>query len=296
MTERALNEISLWRNARTVTVVIDGLRLNSNLLEEEWRRKTISIVENANLENLELDVYESNIGLTNHILRVQRKYLEKYPWAIWVEEDFNLDYESFSKSLKSVKIPSTPFLMCGNNQSNHSDQKDNLFTLFPPYWGQVLNMNLVEEIEKVWSDKKIKPEVAQETFSNLYDLNSFPKKILFLKQTQYWTNYFNWGVNSANRWDAIATYVLWKNHLYTRVTNNNLVKDFSHLDPRSMNVRHQSQEPQNHIIRTTPIFNNLICFLCEKRKSRVAFSTAELLHKSYNYRVNDKLKRLNPHV
>ena len=114
MTHRAIMEISNWDDLKSLTVVIDGLRSSASSIEEEWRRNTIKVVEQSQSSKLELIVYDSNLGITDHVNRVQRRLLPRHPKAIWVEEDFYLNLAGYAEFLKGLPIPDAPFLSCAN--------------------------------------------------------------------------------------------------------------------------------------------------------------------------------------
>jgi len=284
MTKNAITQISLWNDLDSLIVVIDGLRPIANNSEEEWRRETIRVVETSPVSNLELIVYDKNIGITDHVNRVQRLLLPKHPRAIWVEEDFQLNFAEYAKFTKDLDIPNQPFLSCANGQADHKEIDLPLRTLFPPFWGQVVNMELTEEIERIRKDKKIDTKVAHEILSIFHSNFTFPKNYLIKKQITYWNNYFRWAVDNPNRWDALATYVLWKHGSPTLVSPQNLVNDLANLDTRGMNKRHEEQVVIQHEPRLQTLTNISICILCEKRKSRSAFSAHELIKNNFQYR------------
>jgi hypothetical protein len=253
------------------------------------------VVEQSQCSKLELIVYDSYLGITDHVNRVQRRLLPKHPNAIWVEEDFYLNFAGYSEFLNGLPIPDAPFLACANGQADHREVNVPLRTLFPPYWGQVVTMNLTEEIEKIRKDKKIDQGVAREMLLIFQDKFSPPKSYLFKRTVDYWNNYFNWGVHSPNRWDALATYVLWKSGNPTHVSSRNFVKDYANDDKRGMNKRHEQEFTMVHKPQIAEITQISICFLCEKKKSRSAFSANELVQNKFRYhkriRLEKKLKQ-----
>lgn len=284
MTKNAITEITSWNNLNSLTVVIDGLRPTANNSEEEWRRETIRVVDNSPVSKLELIVYDTNIGITDHVNRVQRRILPEHPRAIWVEEDFQLNFAEYAKFTKDLDIPDKPFLSCANGQADHEEIDLPLRTLFPPYWGQVVNMELTEEIEKIRRDKEIDLKVAHEMLSIFQNSFTHPKNYLINKQITYWNNYFHWAVDNPNRWDALATYVLWKHGSPTLVSPRNLVNDLAIMDTRGMNKRHEQQVVIQHKPRLESLKNVTICILCEKRKSRSPFSAQELIKNNFHYK------------
>ena len=291
LTRDAIDHITTWSELRSLTVVIDGLRPSASELESSWRKQTIKIVEESNKPNLELVVYGTNIGITDHVNRVQRSLLPKLPSAIWVEEDFRLDFEAYEQFLKKMVIPEKTFLACANGQANHTEPNLDLRTLFPPYWGQVVNIALTEEIEKIRFDKKIDSKIARNMLSILHSKLGFPRSYIFEKQIDYWNQYFNWAVYNPNRWDALATYVLWKNENPTYVSPLNHVLDLAETDDRGMNKRHEPQIPIQHALRVLSRNQVDVCFLCERRKSRVSFSTFELVTNKMSYHARYLIKK-----
>jgi hypothetical protein len=294
MTQKSILQILKWEKIEKLTVVIDGLRNNASTTEEQWRAETIRVSEELCSEKVDLLVYDTNIGITDHVNRVQRKILPESPNTIWVEEDFELNLNLYEKYLIGLDAQSQPFLSCGNAQANHYDVEHPLRTLFPPYWGQVLNLQLTEEIERIRVDKKIDLDVSRE-FLNEYSKGiGFPKKLLLERQINYWDQYFNWGAQSPNRWDALATYVLWRSKNPAFVSPINLVKDLAEEDFRGMNTRHEKQIPNEHMAMLIDIEGQKYCFLCEKRKSRVSYSLNETILNNLKYRsriVREKISK-----
>jgi hypothetical protein len=293
MTKRSILKILEWEKLKSLTVVIDGLRNTANAKEEEWRKETIRVSEALCGSKVSLLVYDTNIGITDHVNRVQRRILPQAPNAIWVEEDFDLNFNLYTEFLVGLKVHSTPFLICGNAQANHTEIHHPLRTFFPPYWGQVLNLQLTEEIEKIRIDKKIDLDVSRDFFNTFSKEVGFPRKFLIERQVKYWDEYFNWAVNSPNRWDALATYVLWRCHNPTFVSPLNLVTDQAEDDFRGMNTRHEKQEPRNHSPKIMKMYNSKYCMYCEKRKSRVANSFREAVYNNFKYKKRIFLERFS---
>lgn len=284
MTRSSILQILQWSKIDSLTVVIDGLRNNASTEEEHWREETIKVSEDLCGEKVNLMVYDTNIGITDHVNRVQRKILPEKPNAIWVEEDFDLDLNLYEKFYTGLEISSKPFLSCGNGQANHFDIKYPLRTFFPPYWGQVVNLELTEEIEKIRFDKKINHEVSREFLTSFSQDISFPKKFLLDRQINYWDQYFNWAAHSPNRWDALATYVLWQHHNPAYVSPINLVTDLAEEDFRGMNTRHEEQKPINHPANIIEMENVKYCLQCERRKSRVSRSLKDAVNNNLKYK------------
>ena len=295
MTEKSILNILKWNQLKSLTVVIDGLRDSANAAEEHWRTKTIDICERFKDQKIELIVYDKNIGITDHVNRVQKRILPVKPDSIWVEEDFELNLSEYSKFVNEHKPKAGPFLLAGNSQGNHLEFNQPLRTFFPPYWGQVLSIELTEEIEKVRYDKKIDPSICRDFFNDFSKGIGFPMKYLLEKQVSYWNQYFNWAIQSPHRWDALATYVLWRNHNPTLVPPTNLVRDLAEEDPRGMNKRHEKQDPDSHQLEVRSIGALEFCENCERRKSRVPRNLHELVQNNLSYRrriLNEKIRKL----
>lgn len=284
MTERSIQNILRWNELKSLTVVIDGLRNTANTDEEQWRRKTIATCQEFNDEKIELIIYDKNIGITDHVNRVQKRILPVKPDAIWVEEDFELKLSEYSTFVDKNKPKAGPFLIAGNSQGNHFELTQALRTFFPPYWGQVLSIELTEEIEKLRYDKKIDQRVSREFLSIFSEEIGFPKNYILEKQIAFWNQYFNWAIHSPHRWDALATYVLWRNHNATLIPPTNLVTDLAEEDARGMNKRHEKQEPKVHKLEFRKIRNLEFCDNCESRKSRVSRTLIELVQNNLTFR------------
>ena len=284
MTGKSIEKITGWNSLSTLTIVIDGLRSAATESEREWREATIRISEKYLSDQVNLLVYDTNIGITDHVNRVQHELLPRFPRAIWVEEDFDLDLARYCEYLEEITIPELPFMSCANGQANHNKINGILRTLFPPYWGQVVNIRLTEEIEKVRQDKVIDEKVVRETLRLLNQYVGFPKHFLFEKQVDYWLNYFKWGVSSPNRWDSVATYVLWKFSTPALVSPVSLITDLAHTDTRGMNKRHSPQKLLNHKIQLLEVENGQLCAKCEMYKSRVPFSLIDAVSRNLSYK------------
>lgn len=295
MTQKSILQILEWKKINSLTVVIDGLRSNASSMEEHWRAETIKVSEDFCSEKVKLLVYDSNIGITDHVNRVQRKILPQNPNTIWVEEDFELDFDRYENFFSGVEIDSKPFLSCGNGQANHGGIEYPLRTFFPPYWGQVVNLELTEEIAKIRFDKRIDTAVSRDFFNTFSKKTGFPRKFLIERQIKYWDQYFNWAANSPNRWDALATYVLWRCHNPTFVSPINLVTDLAEEDSRGMNTRHEKQSPIDHPFMVMEMGDAKYCLYCEQRKSRVANTINEAIKNNLKYKkriVEDRISKV----
>jgi hypothetical protein len=287
LTFKAVKKLLSWPKLGNLNIVIDGLRNSAGNQERDWRLETISVVSNlSNDPRIGLDIYDANIGLTNHIIRVQKKYLTINPETIWLEEDFSVDLDSFINFSKNVPRPVGPYLIAGNSQNNHRSSSSSFRkSLFPPYWSQILNLELVEEIEKLKQDKNIDPYVSRELFSSIFSKGTLRDRLMINKNVEFWNQYFHWGCTSPSRWDSLATYVLWKHHESVVVPNRNLVDDLSGEDSRGMNVRHTKWQPRLHELQTITTPMGEICFECDMKKNRVAKSLGGIAYEAVRYRV-----------
>ena len=93
MTESSIKTVLNWNSLDNLVVVIDGLRKDAADSEKEWRKETIRITEKYASSNAKLDlwVYDSNIGITEHTMRIQGRALESGSSGIWLEEDIGLE-------------------------------------------------------------------------------------------------------------------------------------------------------------------------------------------------------------
>jgi hypothetical protein len=295
LTEKSIQNILKWNQLKSLTVVIDGLRNSANAAEQKWRTITIEVCERFKDEKIDLIVYDKNIGITDHVNRVQKRILPVKPDSIWVEEDFELNLNEYSNFVDKYKPKTGPFLLAGNSPGNHSEFNRPLRTFFPPYWGQVLSIELTENIERVRFDKRIDPRVCRDFLNDFSKGIGFPKKYLLEKQVSYWNQYFNWAIHSPHRWDALATYVLWSCHNPTLVPSTNLVTDLAEEDNRGMNIRHEKQDPDIHQMEIRFIASLQFCQICENRKSRVSRNISELVRNNLSFRrrvLKEKIGRL----
>jgi hypothetical protein len=292
MTEKSLQEILVWPNLDRLVVIIDGLRGSANLQERIWREQTIAIVESYGIRNSKLDlwIYDSNIGITNHAMRIQERALQSGSSGIWLEEDIGMDLERYSGLVENTQLilSDEPFLLSAFTHFNHdyvgtSILKNNLFL---PLWGIVFNESFYNLISKVWSDKNFKANVVANAINPIFPDLKYLDRIHKKKVVDFWTEYSSWGFQNQNRWDAVANYALWTESKYSWTPFTQLAYDLSYKDSRGMNQRIKPHDVGSHSFDERSTNGHLFCLGCERWGSRFDRSLLKRASSSLRYRLN----------
>lgn len=290
MTKRSIEKISNWKKLKKLIVVIDGLRQGATYEEDLWRKQTISIVESFSSKlNIELWVYSNNIGITEHTLRLQKRSLELDQFPILLEEDIDLDLDSFDSLEYGAGFNSSiATLRSGYSHFNHPNVSDLSFkgNLFIPMWGLSYNSKFVELVEKTWMDKKYDPRVVKNTLAKVL-FTSRRAPLSFRRRVEkYWIEYMSWAFINTNRWDALVNYSLWTQGLFSSSAINRVANDMSFMDVRGMNQRIEPRPTPNHTLDAVTVGETTFCYGCEVMGSRILPTLrARLLH-SINYRLS----------
>jgi hypothetical protein len=239
LTRLAINRALNWSGLKKLIVIIDGLRNSASNDEQIWRRETIEIVESFSHDTkIELWVYEQNIGITEHQIRIQKRALQVEEHGIWLEEDMEVDFDTYTDIQIEDKIDTdSPLLYSGFSEFNHEELSGKTFksSLFVPIWGLTINANLVELVEKVWRQKNYNPEIVENVISRVFLDKTIDARIHLKSIERFWVQYMSWGFSNPNRWDALAIYSLWTKDSFVYSPMRRLVNDVSFLDHRGMN-------------------------------------------------------------
>jgi len=292
LTESAIKSVSRWNDLRKLVIIIDGLRKNADQNEKLWRDQTIRVAENycGLHSNLELWLYDKNIGITEHNMRIQKRALEGGVAGIWLEEDFGLDFSNYSQILQRLEIHKMkrPFLISAYSHYNHDTDYEGSVksNLFLPLWGITFNENFFELFSKVWSDKKFDSDVIKRCLSPIFPSSTFFERLHRDKVIRYWTEYLSWGFKNQNRWDAVATYALWTLETYSMNTLQSYSYDLSYLDTRGMNQRIEPKKVESHKSREIRVNDHLFCLDCELHGCRIPRKFFDRITASAKYRIN----------
>lgn len=293
LTRRSIERILKWNGLNKLVVIVDGLRNTASLDEKIWRRETIKTVESFHDQSkVELWVYGTNIGITQHQIRIQKRALEIEEFGIWLEEDMEIDFDMYTAIDIENKVEAKrPLLFSGFSEFNHRNSTENIFksSLFVPVWGLTLNARLVELIEIVWKRGQYDPSIVEKSIQRVFLRKSLKSRIHLRSIERYWVEYMSWGFSNPNRWDALAIYTLWTQDVYVYSSMNRTVDDISYQDHRGMNQRVKSKNITNHTFIEQQVGEFTFCKDCEIRGSRISTNLLNRANSSMKYRV----KRLN---
>ena len=273
LTRLAINRALNWSGLKKLIVIIDGLRNSASNDEQIWRRETIEIVESFSHDTkIELWVYEQNVGITEHQIRIQKRALQVEEHGIWLEEDMEVDFDAYTDIQIEDKLDTdSPLLFSGFSEFNHKELSDNTFksSLFVPIWGLTINANLVELVEKVWRQKKYNPEIVENSLIRVFSDKTIDARIHLKSIERFWVQYMSWGFSNPNRWDALAIYSLWTKDSFVYSPMRRLVNDVSFLDHRGMNQRKKPNATKEHNLRLRSVDDKSFCLDCEIKGSRI---------------------------
>jgi hypothetical protein len=290
LTRRSIDRILKWDGLNKLIVIIDGLRNTASLDEKNWRRETISAVESyCDQPKVELWVYGTNIGITQHQIRIQKRALEIEEFGIWLEEDMEIDFDAYTAiDIENRVEASRPMLFSGFSEFNHEETTKQIIksSLFVPVWGLTLNASLVELVESVWKQQRYNPSVVEKSIRRVFLRNSLKSRIHLRSIEKYWVKYMSWGFSNPNRWDALALYALWTQDLYVYSSVNRTVYDISYQDHRGMNQRIKSKNIAEHIFVQQQVDEFVFCKDCEIRGSRISTNLFDRVNSSLKYRFN----------
>ena len=295
MTRRSIESVLKWENLDSLVIIIDGLRSSADSAEIKWRNQTIQLSETlaTTHSSVELWVYTDNIGITNHTKRIQGRALERGNSGIWLEEDIDLDLETYAGILNQLGLSKLkrPILASAFSHSNHFSSNGKLVkaNLFLPLWGMAFNEAFYELFCKVWHDKKFEESIVEKTLESFFSNQSLQDRLHKDRVTKYWKNYLSWGFLNQNRWDAVANYALWTQSSYSLTTMNRLAEDLSYLDNRGMNQRKPPKRVGTHRLKERALNGFDFCLDCEILGSRIDRSIVKRAQHSIGYRARNFL-------
>jgi hypothetical protein len=294
LTKRSIERTINWIGLKKLVVVIDGLRNGANQEEIEWRKDTISVVEKLGpSSNIELWVYDNNIGITEHNLRIQERALSNLLDFIWIEEDIDIDFQQFAEVEIDMVNSREPVLLSGYSHFNHSNRLKTGFkgNLFLPLWGLIINHAFHELITKTWRDKRFNETFVERAISQVLPGKTLIQKAHLKSVVSYWKAYSRWGLDSSRRWDSLANYSLWSINRYSLSCNNRMAEDSSYLDFRGMNQRKKPEPAESH----APDYKSKgpldFCMQCEIRGSRISPNLFRRSHDAIKYRIKSSFSR-----
>jgi len=294
LTRLAIERTVTWIGLKKLVVVVDGLRSSANHEEIEWRKQTIAEVEKfGDSSKLELWVYDNNIGITEHNLRIQERALSKLLNFIWIEEDIDIDFQQFSDVEIDDFNGMEPVLLSGHSHFNHPNRAKTGFkgNLFLPLWGLVINQAFHELITKTWRDKKFNEAYVERAISRVLPGKTLTQRAHLKSVVNYWKAYSRWGLDSSRRWDSLANYSLWSINRYSLSCNNRVAEDSSYLDFRGMNQRKKPQPVESHAPEYKVVNSMEFCIQCEIQGSRISPNLLHRFHDASKYRIKSAFLR-----
>jgi len=297
LTARAIEKVLNWPGLKKLVVVIDGLRVGADQQESEWRKQTISTVEKVlNSSNLELWVYDNNVGITEHNLRIQERAISSLLNFIWIEEDIDVDFEQFADVEIDSLNQKEPILLSGYSHFDHPNRKNNGYkgNLFLPLWGLIINQTFHELIVKTWKDKKYNEYFVERAVMQVLPGQKLLEKVHLKSVVNYWKTYARWGLDSSRRWDSLANYSLWSIDRYSLSCNKRVAEDASYLDFRGMNQRVEPVPVKTHSLKYKRVGSLDFCIECEIYGSRVSPNPLRRIQDAYHYRVKNPVFRKLP--
>lgn len=275
LTQYAIEKILKWSVFGELIVVVDGLRSIANHEEKSWRNEVIQIVESYCETNprMKLWLYEENLGITEHTIRIQGRALESGNSGIWIEEDMDLDFEKFFIALSSINLEDSvdPILLSGYSHFNHQPNTNMTIkgNLFLPMWGLAFNEVFYDLFCRIWHKKSYDFRIVENVLGKIFQDKSIAGSIHRTSAISYWKEYMGWGFRNKNRWDAVANYALWTESCFSLSTVNRLSTDLSHLDNRGMNQRSFPGNVPVHKFEKKELGEYTFCLSCEIEGSRV---------------------------
>jgi hypothetical protein len=280
MTKKAIQDITEWPRLGRLYVSIDGERSNCSDEERFWRKQVIDVAEVAAEKNSKIHpvIWNDNLGLTDHSLRIMRKALGQARSFIAVEEDNSIQNPGLDFLADGLATSSGPFISTAYTSSpHHSSNISYRSTFFPEQWTTALNSEVFEAFEKVWRDKVIKRDVVMANFSSVFRTNPLYARIVAEK----WLRIFSKSAVVPSHGDALMTYAALSLNTPYSVPMNSFVADLGSSDQRGMNPRGSVKILPQHSPIILKIGDQNFCKTCEYSTNGVRgmglFQTAKTL-------------------
>jgi len=275
LTQTTALELLKWDKISHLTIAVDGIRSNASPEEAAWRLETIKIIDELAIDDSRIRtlIYSTNLGLTNHSVRVQEHLFESTNEIILLEEDNGISsagLDFLSDQVKSTGAPAVFTSYSSGIHGNSSLPNKMRKTLFGQLWGNALNASASEALKKVWMDKVVNEKMVELTISNWLQPKNFSERDMVKRITRYWKWYFHVGLNKPNHTDVALIYALWASGGVIGAPWASLSEDLSHLDYRGMNQRSRPRDLSQHEADLIHRENLNLCKFCEFNDSRVS--------------------------
>jgi hypothetical protein len=268
LTRAAIQRIaSTWTGPLFVS--IDGPRALASEDEQTWRSQTVrgAELEASNFSNVNVKVWNTNQGLTDHARRIFQQVMELHESVIAVEEDIAVSREGMSW-LAAVSLAPQPTLATAMTRFEHTALPTGETvrrTAFPSQWSTAFNRSVFVEFDRVWRDKRINQKVVDEVIATV-----IPNRVLAWASRDYWYSLFRDAALNDSHGDAIFQYASWSLGCLTLVPDRTEVTDLGPTDFRGL---HQRAVRDDRIAthRPVPVANDKqswICASCEMMSQR----------------------------
>jgi hypothetical protein len=247
-----------------VIVSIDGLRSAASAEEKDWRDGTIRAAEReaSRYAQVELQVWDTNRGLTDHALRIFQYVMESHRALIALEEDIAVSPEGLSW-LARASAAERPVLATAMTRFEHpggSASGVTRLTAFPSQWSSAFNAALFQEFIRVWRNQTIDRKVVNDVVNTVIS-----NRTLAWAARDYWHSLFRNAAASASHGDALFQYASWSLGCLTSIPVTNAVRDLGPSDLRGLHQRVEPDDiPDIHDFRPISwVGEGRVCASCE---------------------------------
>ncbi len=275
LTQTTALELLKWSRISQLTIAVDGIRLNASPEEASWRLETIKIIDKLALSDSRIKklIYSTNLGLTNHSVRVQEHLFKSTNEIILLEEDNGISTAGLDFLSRQIKSASSPAVFTSYSSGIHGSSNlpsEARKTLFGQLWGNALNASASEALKKAWMDKVVNEEMVELTIHNWLQPKNLSERVMVKIISRYWKWYFHVGLNKPNHTDVALIYAMWASGGVIGAPWSSLSEDLSHLDFRGMNQRISPRDLSHHETDLIHRENLNLCKFCEFNDSRVS--------------------------
>lgn len=265
-----------------ILIVQDGMRMTES---QSGRKDFMEMRHYLSTEimqqpAIEVILYERNVGLTSHMLRIYADVGESARSLVVVEEDKCPTLEGIEFLVKNKAKMDSYSLLDTLPFNRHTFLKqDSLATLATDNGNIILGDELLELSGHLWN---FKGKYQDEFELNLYEyLSSFIKSRYVMRAHKFWSRHLGRGLIDVDRTDSLIGYALVLKKKLKLVPTFRLTEDWSDQDYRGKNVnelpKKRNQECLNGV---KDIWGLTCCPKCEyqgvtNRLSLNAFSRAK---------------------
>ena len=268
LTAAAIRRSLVWKENFRLYVSIDGIRPKAGDVEIQDRQRTIKVAEEcATLDSrVEVVVWDQNLGLTDHAIRMMKGVFNRHTQIISLEEDNEIGAEGLN-FLKLHSVGSSPSIAAAYSRYSHPNAPFVRKTFFPNQWGTALNESFFGEVLRTVQHNEINQSVVERSI--IPEISTNRKRREFI--SKYWSELFRSSITDPSHGDAIFQYTAMRLGLPYSVPTKTLLQDLGHLDSRGMHPRERAL-PQDlmHVFR--PDGSTQFCVSCEQDSCRLPLS------------------------